>query len=135
MRWQDTHITCFDFCTGSGAVFKHCSEIEQATLLEQSGSSEEFAELDLGEDDDIDSLGSDSSEDEPIQLAELDDQMAIDVELLEGIVDVDAASDNVFLRTENLLALTAVITDSLVRYEYNEHRLVSYMFNVMGVLD
>jgi hypothetical protein len=32
-------------------------------------------------------------------------------------------------------ALSAVITDALVRYEYDDEQLIAYMFDVMGVRD
>jgi hypothetical protein len=76
-----------------------------------------------------------NEEEEPMQLDDFEDQLAKDLELLgSDIVELEA-SPNILLRTDQLRALNAVITDALARYDYNEHGLMPYMFTVMGVRD
>jgi hypothetical protein len=78
----------------------------------------------------------DHEEEEPIQLDDFENQLAKDLELLETeIVERDSGSSNIILRTNQIHALSAVITDALARYEYKEEQLMSYMFSLLGVQD
>jgi len=71
-----------------------------------------------------------------IRIAEFETQISEDLELLEtDVIERDSDSNKLVLKTEQLRALTAVITDALARYEYAESELMSYMFSVMGVMD
>jgi len=73
-------------------------------------------------------------DEEPIQLADFEQQIAQDLELLENdLVDMDSGSHNIVLRTDALRPVVAVVADALVRYEHNESDLLAYMFSVMGV--
>jgi hypothetical protein len=77
----------------------------------------------------------DNEEEQPIQLQDFEDQVAIDLDLLENIAETTSSSGEILLQREQLLALIAVILDASVRYEYDEEHLMSYMFNLMGVKD
>jgi len=70
---------------------------------------------------------------EPIQLKEFEQQVAEDIELLEGLVDVDSDSHDILLLTDQLRPLVAVVADALARYEHTENELMYYMFSAMGV--
>jgi len=86
--------------------------------------------------EDAEAWQEENGDDEPVQLAEFEDQIALDLELLKNeIVELDSASGGVLLQADQLRPLNAVIADALVRYEYDEARLTEYMFTLMGVRD
>lgn len=87
------------------------------------------------EDEDDDDYG--FRDDEPvIRIAEFETQITEDLDLLEAdVIERDSHSNGLILKTEQLRALIAVITDALARYEYTENELMAYMFSVMGVMD
>lgn len=75
-------------------------------------------------------------DEEPIQIAEFQDQLAADLENMETAAVVPVAgTQSVRMLVDQVRPLNAVITDALARYEYNEHQLMEYMFDVMGVRD
>lgn len=75
-------------------------------------------------------------EEEPAQIAEFEEQIVYDLDLLEGdLIDLDSSSNEVIIRAQEMLPLTAVIVDAFVRYEYDENDVLPYMFNLFGVLD
>jgi hypothetical protein len=79
----------------------------------------------------------DHEEEEPvIRIAEFETQITEDLDLLEAdVIERDSDSNRLILKTEQLRALIAVITDALARYEYTESEVVAYTFSVMGVMD
>jgi hypothetical protein len=120
------------------AIYAELRE-RQSVLLEASKAQRDRTLQErstrLGVEHSIDHYWDEDYEEEPVQLGEFEDQVAIDIELLEGLVDGDAASADVVLQNKHLLALTAVIADASVRYEYEEEALISYMFDLMGIRD
>lgn len=74
--------------------------------------------------------------DEPIQIAEFDDQLAADLENMEaGVVEAVAGTHATRFLPDQTRGLNAVITDALARYEYGDDQLVEYMLDAMGVRD
>jgi len=81
-----------------------------------------------------DSCEPDDDDEDPIQLADFEQQIAEDLELLDSdLVEMDSGSHNIMLRTDALRPVVAVVADALARYEHNERELIEYMFSVMGV--
>ncbi|MGA2902278.1 MAG: hypothetical protein ABSD98_00480 [Candidatus Korobacteraceae bacterium] len=95
----------------------------QAELLHDFETS--VAEVEA-KDDDFD-YESDAG---PVQLADFEDQIAADLELLDSDVELDRSSDRVIFKADQFRALTAVIADALARYEYGEEQLTAYMFDL-----
>jgi len=109
---------------------------KQAQLIEGALDDNEvwnFDTTDTDVDDEHDDFAS-HYEQPVMHLSEFESQITEDFELLEAdIIDRDATSNRLVLRTEQLRALNAVIADALARYEYTESELMAYMFSVMGV--
>lgn len=102
----------------------------QSALLEESlADSRETGDEETDEEKDWDDI------EEPPQVGEFQDQLAADLELLEGDVELNPSSESLDLRLDQMRPLNAVIVDALARYEYNEDQLMSYMFSLMGVQD
>lgn len=109
---------------------------KQAQLIEGALDDNDVSSgFELTEPEDEDDYG--FRDEEPvIRIAEFETQITEDLELLEtDVIERDSDSNKLILKTEQLRALTAVITDALARYEYTESELMSYMFSVMGVMD
>lgn len=102
--------------------------VEKATLPEETPKDTDANDDDFHEDEDED--------EEPMQLDEFDGQLAKDLAILEcEMIDLNSSSGNIVLRTDQIRALNAVISDALARYDYNEQQLVGYMFSLMGIRD
>ncbi len=109
-------------------IYRNLRE-KQASLLENA------AEMQPSQphDDDNNYWG---EQDEPIQIAEFDDQLAADLENMEaGVVEAVTGTQALQFLPDQTRALSAVITDALARYEYGENQLMEYMLDVMGVRD
>lgn len=105
-------------------IYDELREKQEALLSESSPSSTNP----MAAADDEESFWESDYEGE--QVGDFVDQIAVDLETLEGDTELDSLSDNVLLRTDQMRALTAVIADALARYEYNEEQLMSYMFDL-----
>lgn len=69
-------------------------------------------------------------------IAEFEEQLAEDLDLLDtDLVSIDAKSEIIDLRHEQLLPLVAVVADALVRHEYTKENVLPYMFSLFRVLD
>ena len=113
------------------SIYKELRE-RQASLLDETQIEE------LSCEDAHDSDGNDPEDfwaEKPLQLADFEDQLTADIDLLENLIETDTVSDGLVLRNNEALALTALATDALVRYNYAEEELISYMFNLVGVRD
>jgi hypothetical protein len=111
---------------------------KQAELIEGALDDNEVRENDERdmESEDEDDLDFDEDEHAVIRVAEFEPQITEDLETLEAdLIDRDGGSDTFALKTDQLRALNAVITDALARYEYTESELMAYMFSIMGILD
>jgi len=116
------------------SIYKELSE-QQAVLLEQSLERTEVPSLDielregsLADEDEY----NDEEEYQPVKLVEFDEQIATDLDFIDtSFVELDANSDVIRVLPEQMQPLLAVVTDALVRYEYNEAQLSSYMFDLM----
>jgi hypothetical protein len=109
----------------------------QAALLEMQGQSTahpyDSSEID---DDDSDIGQGNDEDDEPVQIAGFEEQIAADLSLLENdMLELDSTSDGGELRPGQVQALNAVIADALARYDYDAEHLLSYMFSLMGIRD
>lgn len=76
-------------------------------------------------------------DEDPPQVAEFEQQIVEDIELLNNdVVEVDSSSSpDVKLRVDQQLPLIAIVADARARYDHTEQELMAYMFNVMGVYD
>ena len=104
----------------------------------ESAQDVEASELD--EDDwemeDEDDPYFDEDEQEVPRVAEFEPQITEDYETLEGdLIDRDSGSGTFALKTDQLIALSAVIADALARYDYTESELRAYMLSILGILD
>ena len=108
----------------------------QTYLLDQSRQYALEQTTSHDDNPDEDEAWEEDEEEEPIQLDYFEGQLAKDLEIMDSdIVDLDPASPNVLLRTGQVRALSAVVTDALARYDYSEPQLMAYMFSLMGVRD
>ncbi len=111
---------------------------KQARLLEGALDDNEVSEVDDDDaetEDEADLDYYDDAED-VIRVAEFEPQITEDFETLEAdLIDRDGGPDTFTLKTDQLRALNAVITDALARYEYTESELMAYMFSIMSILD
>lgn len=112
--------------------------LQQQELLESARQAvaERFA-APAGEEPE-DEYATDVAEidDDPPQIAEFTQQVANDLDLLNGdVVDADSGSSSkIKFRAAQQLPLVAVIADARARYEHSYEELLAYMFNVMGVI-
>jgi len=68
-------------------------------------------------------------------IAPFEQQLAEDMEILEdNFIELNTTSNDSIV-VKNILPLTAMITDALVRYDYNADEVLEYMFNLTGVVD
>jgi hypothetical protein len=105
----------------------------QEEALDIANQVELECQIDRSEGDDT-SYDDEDDEEKPIQLADFEQQLAQDIELLEGdLLEMDSGSHNIVLRTDELRPLVAVVADALARYEHNDNELMSYMFSVMCI--
>jgi hypothetical protein len=75
-------------------------------------------------------------EEEVINASGSESQIAQDLSHLEtDLIDLDSTSENVVVRTKDMLPLSAVIIDALVRYDYNAEDVLPYMLSLFGVMD
>jgi hypothetical protein len=75
-------------------------------------------------------------DEEPIQIANFEEQVAEDLAILEDdLIDLDMTSDTVVVRGDSIMPLAALIMDALVRYNYTAETVLPYMFGLVGVLD
>ncbi len=87
------------------------------------------------EDEDYD-YWNEEDEGPPVQLVDFEEQVARDLDLLEhDFVDLDPVSDDLLIRPAGILPLVALVTDALVRYDYDAEHVLIYMFNLLGVFD
>ena len=78
----------------------------------------------------------DYEDEDTVELEEFEPQLVLDIELLENdILERDASSETYRILTHQLRRLTAIAIDALVRYEYKEDQLYTYMFSAIGVRD
>lgn len=100
------------------------------------GENEPDRDFEEGEMSEEDSDDWEDSEEPQMPIAEFQDQLTIDLELIDSLATSEPkGSEGIqFLGTE-LRALTAVITDAIARYGYNKSELVNYMYDVMGIRD
>jgi hypothetical protein len=115
--------------------------IKQASLLKEFEAEEEEQKTKLStvkanEEDDQEEDDWYTEEEEPEQIAEFEEQVVHDLDLLEDdLIDLDTTSNQVIIRAQEILPLSAVIIDAFVRYEYDENEILPYMFNLFGVSD
>jgi hypothetical protein len=114
--------------------------IRQANLLKEFEAAEEERKnkLPTVEANEKDQEENDwyKDEEEPEQIAEFEEQVVHDLDLLEDdLIDLETTSNQVIVRAKEILPLSAIIIDAFVRYEYDESEILPYMFNLFGVLD
>jgi hypothetical protein len=125
-----------------GALRRVYDELrEKQALLLESAHDDEVSELveENGEkeaEDDDPYFDEDEDEQEPPRVAEFELQITEDLETLEGdLIDRDTGSGTFTLKTDQLIALSAVIADALARYDYTESELRAYMLSITGILE
>jgi len=107
--------------------------VKQATLLKEFEEQEthEANEEESRDENDWDEEGG-----EPEQIAEFEEQIVNDLEVLvDNFIDIETDSNQITVRAKEILPLSAVIIDALVRYEYDKSDILPYMFSLFGVLD
>jgi hypothetical protein len=110
---------------------------KQALLLESAQDDEAsgLVEEDAETEDEDDPYFYEDEEEVP-RVAEFEPQITEDLETLEGdLIDRDTGSGTFALKTDQLIALSAVISDALARYDYSESELRAYMLSIIGILD
>jgi hypothetical protein len=110
---------------------------EQALLLESAQDDEAsgLVEEDVEPEDEDDPYFYEDEEEVP-RVAEFEPQITEDLETLEGdLIERDTGSGTFALKTDQLIALSAVISDALARYDYSESELRAYMLSIIGILD
>ncbi|HEV3037107.1 MAG TPA: hypothetical protein VHA33_04905 [Candidatus Angelobacter sp.] len=101
---------------------------KQASLLE------DIAEIQPSQPDDDSNYW--EEQEQPIKIAEFDDQLSADLDNMEaGVVEAVTGTQAFRFLPDQTRAINAVITDALARYEYGEDQLMEYMLDVMGVRD
>lgn len=73
--------------------------------------------------------------DEPIQLREFNEQLAIDLDEIDTDTIQQSGTDAFQIEAQQFRALTAVITDAVARYDYGRDQVIEYMVDVMGLRD
>lgn len=109
---------------------------DQALLLESAQDDEAsgLIEEDVETEDEDDPYF--YEDEEELRVAEFEPQVTEDLETLEGdLIDRDTGSGTFALKTDQLIALSAVISDALARYDYSESELRAYMLSIIGILD
>jgi len=122
-----------DMLQSSSTLHSAYSELrqKQAKLLDQR-SEDSQRKIDKDDRDKED----DDWNVQTVQIADFQEQLAIDLEALEsGVLASVAGSQSTRFLGDQVKAVNAVIANALARYDYNESQLMSYMFDVMGVLD
>ncbi len=109
---------------------------KQANLLKELEATQEKQKMhttDFGnnEEDSLDESDSYEEEEAPEQLVEFEEQIVHDLDLLEDdLIDIDAASNQIIVRSQEILQLSAVIIDAFARYDYDQNEILPYVFNL-----
>lgn len=76
----------------------------------------------------------DQAADVPVDYADFESLFARDVELLDGVL-LDVREDAVVCRAEDILPLTALLTDARVRYDLSASEAVPFALEALGLLE
>jgi hypothetical protein len=111
--------------------------VKQTELLKEFEATEKEQETHkVNEEESWDEDDWYEEEGEPEQIAEFEEQVVNDLDLLaDNFIEFNTDSDQVVVKAKEILPLSAVIIDALVRYEYDKNEILPYMFNLFGVLD
>ena len=117
--------------------------LEVENRIDRDADEEDFdeAESDAYEDeedefDDYEDEEDDSEEDEPAELLDFQDQLAADLDSIETIAGRQDSSSGAFhFQVDQLRALSAVVSDAMVRFQYSRSDLMNYALDVMGIHD
>lgn len=110
-------------------------EYQEKQESEIEDDEEDAAPEETDEDDDWDDDFDDEDE-EPAQILEFQAQLAVDLDLVDtGVLKQDFNSGAFLLQSEDLRAVSAVISDAIARFGYSRSELMNFAFDVMGVRD
>ena len=111
------------------------AEYEEKRALAAKEQVEEDEPAEDEDEWDFDDEDYEDEDEEPVQMMDFQDQLAVDLDLIEAVASQDSNSGAFQLQADQLRASSAVIADAIARFQYARAELMNYALDVMGIRD